>query len=445
MPSRSSGSSRREFLRRTAAGAVGLWIAKDPRIARGWPANEALRVGIVGVSGQGGANLGEVAKSPNAKIVALCDVDSLLLEGAAKNEKCAGATLFRDFRKMIDAGGLDAVVVSTPDHVHAPATTRALAAKLHVYCEKPLTHSVSEARFVTEFAKRQGVATQMGTQIHARANYRRVVEVVRSGAIGDVQEVHVWVANDYGGGDRPTATEPTPPTLEWDLWLGPAPQRPFSKAYCPFWWRGWWDFGSGSLGDMACHHMDLSFWALELEGPLTVETEGPPVHAESTPKWLIVRYTMKRKSGGTIPLTWYDGGKRPHHFADGVLPQWGNGTLFVGSKGMLLADYDRYVLLPAEQFKDFTPPAPTIPESIGHHEEWIRAAKGGEKALCDFSYSGPLTEAVLLGMVAFRASAKLTWDRAAMKTGSAKADEFLLSRYREGFELSGAGARATAR
>jgi predicted dehydrogenase len=287
---------------------------------------------------------------------------------------------------MIDAGGLDAVVVSTPDHLHAPVTAAALRAKLHVYCEKPLTHSLHEARFVTELARKAGVATQMGTQIHSLDNYRRVVELVKGGAIGEVTEVHVWVGGGYSGGDRPADAPPVPPSLDWDFWLGPAPQRPYHSCYCPFHWRGWWDFGNGTLGDMACHHMDLPFWALDLTSPATIEAEGPPVHAESCPPWLIVKYAMRTRAsasgagGATLPLTWYHGDRRPHHFADGLLPQWGNGTLFVGSKGLLLADYERHALLPEKDFQGFVPPAPSIPASIGHYEEWIAAAKGG--ALC---------------------------------------------------------------
>jgi predicted dehydrogenase len=434
-------SSRREFLRKGAAlaGMAALprfWIGKDPRIAFGFPANEKLRIGVVGVANRGAENLNGVAASSSAQVVALCDVDSNYLAAAAT--RFPEAKQFRDWRKMLGemaSGGLDGVVVSTPDHLHAPVSAAALRAKLHVYCEKPLTHTVTETRTLMALARKAGVATQMGTQIHANANYRRVVELVKSGAIGDVKDVHVWVGNNYGGVDRPKETPPVPPNLDWDLWLGPAPERPYSEHYAPFWWRGWWDFGSGSLGDMACHHVDLSFWALDLEGPESIEADGPPVHPESTPTSLTVKYVMRKKGGGTVPLTWYDGGKRPHHFADGLLPQWGNGTLFVGSKGMLLADYDRLVLLPEADFAGFVAPPPSIPDSIGHYEEWLAAAKGGAPALCNFDYSGPLTIAVLLGNVAYRAQKKLSWDAAKGTTGDAAADALLLKQYRKGWTL----------
>ena len=213
---------------------------------------------------------------------------------------------------------------------------------------------------------------------------------------------HVWVGKTWSGGDRPKETPPVPGRLHWDLWLGPAPERPYHPTYLPANWRRWWDFGSGTLGDMACHYMDLPFWALDLKHPLSAEAEGPPVHPETTPSWMIVRYEFP--SRGDMPpvnLTWYDGGKRPELFSQGKLPRWGDGVLFVGDKGMLLADYDRYVLLPEADFKDFRPPAPSIAKSIGHHNEWIDACKTGRPTTCNFGYSGALTEAVLLGAVAY--------------------------------------------
>jgi predicted dehydrogenase len=425
-------STRRQFLKGGVAAAAGFVILKRPGLASGYPANEALRIGCVGVGGRGADDLHGVA---HEDVVALCDVDSIILGNAAKEEKFAKAAQFRDFRKMIDAGGLDAVVIGTPDHVHAPAAAYALRAGLHVYCEKPLCHEVFEVRTLTDLAREKKRVTQMGTQIHAEPNYRRVVERIQAGTIGDVTEVHVWVGNDYCGGERPTDEPPVPPNLDWDLWLGPAPARPYSPKYCPFWWRGWWDFGTGSLGDMACHHMDLPFWALGISHPTSVESEGPPPNRESTPPWMIVRYVMQKKDGTSVPLTWYHGGKRPHHFADGLLPQWGNGTLFVGKKGMLLSDYERHVLLPEKDFADSKPPPQTIPPSIGHHREWTEACKGNGTPLCNFDYAGPLTEAVLLGCVAFRSGKKIAWDPAQLSTGDAAADAFLKREYRAGWKL----------
>jgi predicted dehydrogenase len=228
-----------------------------------------------------------------------------------------------------------------------------------------------------------------------------------------------------------------PEGLHWDLWLGPAPARPYHPAYVPAKWRGWWDFGGGTLTDMACHYMDLPHWALKLQAPVTVEAEGPPVHPESAPAWLIVRYEYPRR--GPLPplkLTWYHGNKRPPHFAEGKMPEWGDGVLFIGEKGMMLADYNRYVLMPEKAFADYEPPEPYIPPSIGHHQEWIEACKTGGTTTCNFDYSGALAEAVLLGNVAFRSGKKLEWDSQAFEvTNTRDADRFLRREYRSGWTL----------
>src|SRR5262245_4764920 len=252
-------SSRRRFLQTSAAslGAAGLAplaLRSDEKKA---PPSERLRVGVIGVAAQGQYNWSEIAKVPNGEIVARCDADETRIGPARK--AFPNASFDTDFRKMLERKGMDAVVVATPDHTHAPATLAALRAGLHVYCEKPLTHTVHEARLVAATAKKMNRVTQMGTQIHAGDNYRRVVEVVQSGAIGSVEEVHVWVNTSYGGGDRPKGSEQVLAGLHWDLWLGPAPERPFHHGaganqrgtYLPFNWRKWWDFGGGALADMA--------------------------------------------------------------------------------------------------------------------------------------------------------------------------------------------------
>lgn len=430
--------NRRQFLEYSAvAGAANYLLSADAEAqdaaARIKPTKDKLNLGVIGIAHRGGDNLNEVASQ---NIVALCDVDDSYL--AAGTQKFPQAKTYNDFRKLIEQKGLDAVVISTADHTHAVATTMAIKAGLHVYCEKPLTHSVHEARVVAETARRYKRVTQMGTQIHAGSNYRRVVELIKSGAIGSVREVHVWCDKVWSAaGPRPTHTPDAPANLHWDLWLGPAPYRPYHPTYAPANWRGWWDFGGGTLGDMACHHMDLSHWALDLWHPATVEAEGPPVKAETTPEWLVVRYLYPaRAERAPVNLTWYQGGKRPPQFAEGKLPQWGDGTLFVGSRGMLLADYGRYALLPEKQFVDFKPPAPFIPNSIGHHLEWIEACKTGSITTCNFSYSGALTEAVLLGNVAYRAGCKLQWDAARLKaTNCPHAGQFLRREYRKGWQL----------
>jgi predicted dehydrogenase len=253
---------------------------------------------------------------------------------------------------------------------------------LHVFCEKPLTHTVAEARLVAQTAAWQRRVTQMGTQIHAGDNYRRVVELVQDGAIGTVREVHTWCDWAGRGQGRPAPPRPAPAGLHWDLWLGPAPVRPYvAGAYHPRRWHGWWDFGGGTLANFACHHMDLPFWALGLRAPTKVSAEGPPVHPESTPPWLVVRYEFPaRGEQPPVRLAWYHGGKRPPQFAQGQLPRWGDGNLFVGSKGLLLADYDSHRLLPEKDFADYKRPPRTIPPSVGHYKEWVEACKGGGPA-----------------------------------------------------------------
>ncbi|HUU09738.1 MAG TPA: Gfo/Idh/MocA family oxidoreductase [Phycisphaerae bacterium] len=402
---------------------------------------------VIGVAGRGGDSLGGVSRET---IVALCDVDDQRLAGAAK--RFPKAKTYNDFRRMLDEveNEVDAVVVSTPDHTHAPAAARALAMGKHCYCEKPLTHSVHEARVVADLARKNKRVTQIGTQIHAGDNYRRVVELVQGGVVGPVKTVHVWCSATYGGMDRPKETPPVPPGLHWDLWLGPAPERPYHPCYAPAGWRSWWDFGSGALGDFGCHYMDLPFWALGLRYPTSVEADGPPVHAETTPRSLTVRYEFPAR--GNLPpvsLTWYDGGRRPTALLEqeGLVgpetlakpenpAKWGSGVLFIGEKGMILADYGRRMLLPEARFADFQPPAPTIPNSIGHHQEWIVACKTGGPTTCPFDYSGPLTETALLGTVAYRAGEKLAWDAENLKAAhTAKAEPFIRRAYRQGWTL----------
>jgi predicted dehydrogenase len=427
--------SRRRFLHTSSVLASGVWIGAAGGQDKKESSNDRLRVGLIGVAGQGEYNLNEVVAA-GAEIVALCDVDEQ--RAGPARERFPKASFYADFRRLIDSKGLDAVVVATPDHTHAVATLAALRAGLHVYCEKPLTHTVHEARLVAETAAKHKRTTQMGTQIHAGANYRRVVELIQAGTIGPVREVHVWCDKSLGGGDRPTDMPAVPKGLHYDLWLGPAPERPYHPTYIPFHWRKWWDFGGGTLGDMACHHMDLPFWALNLRYPENVAAEGSsPVHPETAAKWLIVRYDFPAR--GTLPavkLTWYDGGKRPAAFTEAKLPKWGDGCLFIGEKGMLLADYGRFKLLPEDQFADFVPPKPSIPDSVGHHREWIQACKSGSATTCNFDYGGALTEAVLLGNVAYRLGKPLRWDAKNLRaTNESDAERFIRKEYRKSWTL----------
>jgi predicted dehydrogenase len=434
MPKRFS-VSRRDFLRTSGVGLAalssGVWSelgAQDSNSPNG-----KLNIACIGTANRAAADI-DGLKSEN--IVALCDIDQNYLQRAAG--KFPGARTYADYRELIDQEGdrIDAVMVGTADHNHAPATIRAIRAGKHVYCEKPLTHTVQEARMVAQAAKEHGVATQMGTQIHAGDNYRRVVEVIQSGAIGDVTEVHVWVGKGWGGGERPEGGQEPPDTLSWDLWLGPAPERPYWPGiYHPAQWRRWWDFGQGTLGDMACHYMDLPFWALELRHPTRCEAEGPEVHPETCPLGLIVRYEFPARGDlAPVKLTWYDGNLIPREVAGEAVP--GSGVMFVGSQGKMFADYNRYRLFPADKFSSFEPPAPSIPPSIGHHAEWIKACKDGSPTTCNFDYSGALTESVLLGNVAFRTGQALTWDAEALKaTNCPAADKYVAKEYRSGWEM----------
>jgi predicted dehydrogenase len=433
---------RRQFLRRSAAGGAAIAASRLlllPSSVRAASPNEKINLAAVGVAGQAGWDLGQCAQYGDlVNVVALCDVDKNNLANAAKTH--GKAKTFADFRKMLDAMDkqIDAVVVGTPDHTHAPASMAAMHLGKHCYCEKPLTHCVFEARAMANLAKQKKLATQMGTQIHAGDNYRRVVELVQAGIIGPVKEVHVWCGASYAGGVPPKAAEPVPANLDWDLWLGPAPFRPYHSVYAPFRWRGWADFGNGGLGDFFCHFSDLAFWALKLQYPTSVEAEGaPPPHPDSCPAALVVRYEFP--SRGELPpvkLTWYDGGKRPPIQKEAKLPDWGGGVLFVGEKGMIMSDYGNHVILPEDKFKGIKRPPKSIPASIGHHKEWLTACKTGDPTTCNFGYSGPLSEAALLGTVSHRVGEKLNWDAVNLKAVNCPKAEALIHRpYRQGWTL----------
>jgi predicted dehydrogenase len=414
---------------------MGLGYYLAPGLPRAWSAspNEKLNIGMIGVANRAADNLNAVASQ---NLVVLCDVDEGFLNKAKQNFPKADTT--NDWRKVIERNDIDAIVVATPDHTHAPATVAALKAGKHVYCEKPLTHDVYEARTVTKTAQAAGKATQLGTQIHSMDNYRRVVELIESGAIGAVKQVHVWCAKSWGGGDRPTDRPAVPTGLSWDLWLGPAPERPYHGTYHPFHWRKWWDFGGGTLADMGCHYIDVVFWALKLRYPSRVEARSDtPAHPETAAVALEVDYEFSAR--GELPpvrMTWYDGGRRPALLKEKKCPEIGDGVLFVGEKGMLITNYTLHYLLPRDEFRDFKKPTPYIPSSIGHHDEWIKACKEGTPTTCAFDYSGPLTETVLLGVVSYRAGTPIEWDAERMvATNNPDAARFLRREYRSGWTL----------
>jgi predicted dehydrogenase len=442
---------RRDFLKQSAALGAGVWVTG---VHRGYgqekSPNAKLNIAVLGCGGQGGSNLKNVS---GENIVALCDVNEKNIATAAKN--FPNAKTFVDFRDVFDkiSKEIDAVTVSTCEHTHAWATLPALQLKKHVYCEKPLTHGVWEARVIKEAAAKAGVATQMGTQIHAGENYRRVVELVQGGAIGPVKEVHVWVGRSWGyqsdeeakanndivsAQERPKEAHPVPEGLHWDLWLGPAPERAFNKVYFPGpkWYR-WWEWGSGTMSDLGSHMNDLPFWALKLDAPKTIEAFGSPAHPDIAPANF--RATYEYGPRGDMPgctLTWYQGAEKPPQWKEKTIPQWNTGFLFVGDKGMIEADYGKHVLLPEDKFKDFKRPEPSIPRSKGHHAEWIHAAKTGEPTTCNFQYSGPLTEANHLASIAYRLGKKLEWDPVNLKCKNApEADRLLHREYRKGWDL----------
>lgn len=416
--------TRRKFVQTLAA------LSATTAYARKLSANDKLNIGVIGVAHQGNYNLTNVSSQ---NIVALCDVDENNLAAAAK--KFPSAKTHVDFRQLIDQKDIDAIVIATPDHTHAVAAVAALKSGRHVYCEKPLTHTISECRRVRELAAKNKLVTQLGTQIHAGTNYRRVVELVQSGAVGAIEEVHVWAS---GAGRWPKGPADLPAYLHYDLWLGPVLERPYNAEYVPLNWRYWWSFGGGTLADFGCHFMDLPHWALDLRYASTCEpVDGPPLDEEVPPKWLIVRYQYPaRGDKPPVKLTWYHGGKRPDLLTSEQAAKWKSGVLFIGRKGMILSDYNKHELLPEKDFADFVRPAPFIKDSVGHHLEWIEACKTGSPTTCNFDYSSALTETVLLGNVAYRVGKKLEWDSTKLRaTNCPEADRFLQHYYRKGWKL----------
>jgi hypothetical protein len=439
--------SRRQFLSTSAALAIAA-----PTVARGQAsANDRIGVAFIGVGGRGGRNLRELESTGKIDVVGLCDVDTRFLN--AEGERFPSAATFQDFRKLYDSIGnqIDAVVVSTPEHTHAYATMPALQLGKHVYCEKPLAYNLDETRRVTEAAAAAGVVTQMGTQVHASENYRRVVQLIQSGVIGPVIEAHVWVARAWGlqsqqdaekykdavfVQQRPTEAMQPPAYLDWDLWIGPAPWRPYHEVYFPGpkWYR-WWDFANGTMSDLGSHWNDFPFLALELDAPKTIESFGMPPHPEIAPASMTAVYEYgPRKNHPAVTLTWYQGSHKPDRWIREEIPQWPSGMLFVGTRGMLLADYGKYLLLPENEFADFQPPP--LPPSLGHHEQWVAACRGEGTTGSPFSYAGPLTEANHLGNVAYRVGKKITWDPVKMEcVGCPQAEPIIRREPREGWSL----------
>jgi predicted dehydrogenase len=434
--------NRRDFLLSGTAAAAFTIV---PRHVLGGPRytapSEKLNIAGIGVGGKGAGDIGAVSTE---NIVALCDVDDK--RAGETFEKYPKAKKYRDFRRMLEKEkNIDAVVVATPDHVHAPASMMAIKMGKHVYCEKPLTHSIYEARMLTEAARKYKVATQMGNQGHSGEGARLICEWIWAGAIGKVREVHAWTDRPIWpqGIERPEETPPVPPTLAWDLWLGPAPERPYHPAYLPFKWRGWWDFGTGALGDMACHIIDPVFWALKLGYPTSVEAVSTKVNSETAPTASIIYYEFPAREGmPAVRLTWYDGElmpARPQELEEGRrMGSRNGGALFVGDKGKLVCGcYGKNPrLIPERKMQAFERPAKTIPRVKGHHEDWVQACKGGKPACSNFDYAGPLTEVVLLGNLALRTGKGLDWDGRNMRvTNVPEANQYVRREYRAGWTL----------
>ena len=425
--------SRRELLRRAAATGTSALVLANGILARGASPNEKLDVAVIGLGGRGGANLGGVA---GENVVALCDVDD---ERAGKAyEKFPKAKKYYDFRPMLDEMDkeIDAVVISTPDHTHFHPAMMAMDRGKHCYCEKPMAHAVSQVRQMTDLARKKGVATQLGVQRHTILNMHRVVELIKAGAIGEVRECHAWIGGDRGMPKMPTSFPPVPPHLKWDLWLGPVAERPYSPDYVPYNWRFWWDFGTGETGNWGCHILDIPYWALDLKYCSKVSASGPEVDPQRTSKAMSVRYEFPAR--GELPpvvLHWYHTKSAPAILKERGVSLKGANNLFIGSKGMLLCGFSNHVLLPEERFADYKRPEPSIPDSPGFHKEWIAACKGGEPATCNFDYSGPMAETVLLGNVAYRTGDAFEWNAAELKSGCAAVDELNFPTYRKGWEM----------
>jgi predicted dehydrogenase len=430
---------RRTFLKGAAIGGFTFLFLRDSRLVFAYQQNEKLDIALIGSGGRGRGNLDGVMSE---NIVALCDVDERLAHSA--RQACPNAKFFKDFRRMLEQmrSQIDAVVVSTPDHTHAVAAAMAIRMGKHVFCEKPLTRTIWEARRLRDLAQRYKVATQMGNQGTASNEMRQGVEVIQSGVLGKVTEIHVWSNRPVWpqGIERPKEESIIPDGLDWDLWLGPAPKRPYNDIYHPFNWRGWIDFGTGALGDMACHTMNMAFWALNLRDPVSVEAESSGVNGETFPRWSIVRYEFPQR--GDLPpckMVWYDGGQKPP--AELLLGEQmaGSGLLIIGTEGRLYSpgDYGApFVLLPREKFANYQPPAPTIPRSPGHHQEWINACKGGPPAMSNFDYASALTETALLGNLAIITGERINWDARRMRAvNSPKADKLVRPTYRQGWTL----------
>jgi predicted dehydrogenase len=450
--------SRRDFIGGAAAAAAftivpGSVLAGGSRV----PPSEKINIGCIGVGDQGTRDMQTFLAKESVRILAVSDVDADhrkraadIVNGKYNNRDCQA---YNDYREMLEKHkDIDAVLVVTPDHTHAAISIAAMKLGKHVYCQKPLTHTVLEARKMAENARKYKVATQLGTVNQASEDSRLLFEWIWAGAIGAVCEVHNWSNRPIWpqGIDRPTETPPVPLTLDWDRWLGPAPYRPYHPIYLPLVWRGWWDFGTGALGDMGCYSFDTIFRVLKLEHPVSVEASGSAFapkmweqlqfNTETYPRASVVRWQFPARADmPAVTVIWYDGGMLPAEpdELEGQSLQR-EGLLFVGDKGKILCDFSggNPRLIPQSKMQAFNRPPKTLPRSIGHHDEWLRACRGGESAGANFKYSGLVTQALLLGNVALRTRRKLYWDGPNFKvTNLPEANNYLHFDYRSPWTL----------
>lgn len=433
--------NRRNFLKTaTAAGLASSLYRVMPARAHG--ANNRINLAAIGVGGKGQSDLAETSVGQN--VVAICDIDEGRL--AQASERFPEAKTYTDWRELLQQDGIDAVTISTPDHTHAPATMTAIKRGLHVYTQKPLTHDVYESRQLAKAAEEHGVISQMGIQHHSTARLKNAVQCIRDGAIGKVSHVHTWTDRPgrfwKQGLERSEQSESSPNAIHWDLWLGTAPQRPYASAlYHPFHWRGWWDFGTGALGDMGCHIMDPVINALELGPPRMVSAEGPEPHAESGPLWCVVDYEFDGTEWTTerLKMTWYEAGKQPDPELFKAPKDWPgskNGVLYIGEKGNLFVGFPEMPqLFPVEDFANYKMPDH---QDNNHYTQWTDAIVGEGETSCPFSYSGPLTETVLLGNIAYRSGQTILWDSENLRSKDAQhMNELIRRTYRDGWEVEG--------
>jgi len=454
MLSMSFSTDRRKFLQSSAALGLGYWVTGSLEAAESTSPNEQIQVACIGVGGKGQSDVQNMSKF--GKIYALCDVDATTLEGQVQAYKTDHN--FSDFREMLDQLGdkIDAVTVSTPDHVHAVAAAKAMKMGKHVHCQKPLTHSIWEARRLGEIAREAGVATQMGNQWTAFAPMRKAAHQIREGQLGNISEVHIWTNRPiWPQGEERAPAKPVPSTLNWDAWIGPAPFRPYADGYHPFKWRGWWDFGTGALGDMACHTCNLPFMALNMRDPISVEAECPEHDGDSYPARSKIKYEFpKLGDRPAFTMYWYDGGNLPDpeifkgvtlttKSGDGkeMPPPHISGVVLVGDKGKMYAagDYaEQGVQLLDLAGKVVEAKDVDYPRSPGHEKEWFIAMKDPRKpAMSNFpNYSGPLTETILLGNLAVYKRGKVEWDPINLKPlNDPSLEKIVRPTYRDGYEI----------